>query len=73
MTFKLVKKSTGPALSVFRVVNSAGAAVGSINVRPDEEGDLLAHWRADAAPAAKPAVKAVRLPQLSKKAILRGS
>ena len=71
MTFKLVKKSTGPALSVFHVVNSAGAIVGSINVRPDEEKDLLRYWRTHP-PAVKPAVKAVRLPAVSKQAILRG-
>jgi hypothetical protein len=73
MTFKLVKKSTGPALSVFHVVNSAGAIVGSINVRSDEEKDLLRYWRADAPPGRKArAVKAVRLPAMSKQAILRG-
>ena len=72
MTFKLVKKSTGPALSVFHVVNSAGVIVGSINVRSDEEKDLLRYWRADAPPAVKPAVKAVRLPAMSRQAILRG-
>jgi hypothetical protein len=53
MTFKLVKKSTGPALSVFHVVNSAGAIVGSINVRSDEEKDLLRYWRTDAPPGRK--------------------
>jgi hypothetical protein len=77
MTFKLVKKSSGPALSVYHVVNGAGAVCGSINIRPDEEKDLLRYWRADAPPAARastarPRVEPVRLPKLSRQAILRG-
>jgi hypothetical protein len=66
--FKLVKKSTGPA---FHVMNGP-AIVGSINVRPDEEKDLLRYWRADASPTAKPKVAPLKLPRLSKAALLRG-
>jgi hypothetical protein len=74
--FKLVKKSTGAVLTVFHVMNGP-AIVGSINVRPDEEKHLLRHWRADAPPAARasiarPRVEPVRLPKLSRQAILRG-
>jgi hypothetical protein len=71
MTFKLTKKSSGPALMVYHVMNGAGAIVGSINIRPDEEKDLLRYWRADASPTAKPKVAPLKLPRLSPQALLR--
>jgi hypothetical protein len=73
MNFRLLKKSTNAAISTFHILNEAGEACGSVNVPNKQAEDLKRHWKgAYAAPAAKPKVPAVRLPQLSKKAILRG-
>jgi hypothetical protein len=51
MTFRLEKKSSNHALVKFHILNAGGDIVGSINVPPREERDLLKCWR-DSAPAA---------------------
>ena len=76
-SFKLVKKSATRALVNFHILNSVGHVVGSVNVPPSQEADLLAHWKGPSA-AAKPggpsAIAAALLkgPRLSRQAILRG-
>ena len=83
--FRLEKSTTAShsALSRFYVFNAAGDIIGSINVEPNEEADLLAHWRSSSpAPAARAAAsqnlmvkamtEAARKHPLSQQAILRG-
>ena len=41
MTFKLLRKKSDRAKTVFHVTNTAGDILGSISVRPEEEADLL--------------------------------
>ena len=83
MTFKLLKKSTGPTLTKFHVVDSTNAIVGSINVANEQASDLQKHWRgaapaagatkqSSAAAALAAAFKRNRGPATSKEAILRG-
>lgn len=73
MRFQLVRKSTGRVLTTFHITNSKNDICGSINVPNSEAADLQKHWRgAYAPPAAKPGVKPVALPRLSKQAVLRG-
>ena len=52
MTFKLLKKATGPVLTKFHVTDSAGSIVGSINVANEQAADLQKQWREPGAPAA---------------------
>lgn len=53
--FRLEKSTTASSHSSvtrFNVFNARGDIIGSINVPPDEEQDLLTHWRSSApAPA----------------------
>jgi hypothetical protein len=49
-TFRLERKSSNRSLTKFFIYDSAGAIVGSISVPPEQERDLLAHWK-DASPA----------------------
>ena len=82
MKFQLVQHSTTRANTVFHVRDAGdGTVLGSINCPRGQEDDLLGHWRgaqqspgtpAGPAAAARPGVK-LRLPPLSKQAILRGS
>ena len=84
MKFTLQKSTNSTAaLSKFHVRNAAGDIVGSINVHPSEEADLLKHWlgatpapRAATAGKENPAVAAMLAAagrnKLSKQAILRG-
>jgi hypothetical protein len=44
MNYKLVKKATNKVKTTFQVLDSSGDIVGSINVKPSEEQDLLRHW-----------------------------
>jgi hypothetical protein len=81
MNFKLLKKATNKLRTSFHVVNSAGDIVGSINVAPSEEADLLRHWagsciqpQASAAASKDPMIAALlrnRTP-MSRAAVLRG-
>jgi hypothetical protein len=61
MNFRLTKKfsSSNSVRSTFHVLNSAGDIVGSINVAPSEEADLLKHWAGPTAagPSAAPKAK----------------
>jgi hypothetical protein len=54
-----LEKSTAStrAISKFFVRDSAGAIVGTINVKPSEENDLRAHWKDVAPSSAKNAAK----------------
>ena len=81
MTFKLLKKSTGPVLTKFHVVNARGDIVGSINVANGEVNDLQKCWRDSAAPAAGASKQSTvamlsaalrKGPRLSKQGVLRG-
>jgi hypothetical protein len=73
MTFKLVQQKSAKANAVFRTVDAGGTTVGSVNVPHAQADDLVRHWRGGVgAPSAKPALPRVALPQLSKRAILRG-
>jgi hypothetical protein len=65
MTFKLLKKSTGPVLTKFHVVDSAGDIVGSINVANEQATDLQKHWREPVAPAAGASKQAKAIAMLS--------
>ena len=79
MTFKLTEKGRTRLNTTFHITDSAGDICGSVNVPNEAASDLLKHWRgaqspgtpAGAAAAARPGVK-LRLPPLSKQAILRG-
>jgi hypothetical protein len=55
MKFRLEKKSSNRALTKFHILNSADETVGSVNVPPSQESDLLKHWTGAKAAAAKPA------------------
>jgi hypothetical protein len=55
MRFTLSKRSSNRVRSTFHVLNSAGDVVGSINVAPSEEADLLRHW---AGPTVQPQASA---------------
>ena len=86
--FRLEKSTAAShsALTRFNVFNSAGDIVGSISVQPNEEADLLAHWRSSApAPTARAAAATGKNPMIaamvsasrkygpiSQQAILRG-
>jgi hypothetical protein len=73
MTFRLLKKTTGRASTIFHVTDAASAVLGSVNVPREQENDLQKCWAgAHGPPAAKAAVPRVRLPAMSKAAILRG-
>ena len=83
--FRLEKSTRShSALSRFHVFNAAGEIVGSINVQPNEEADLLAHWRSSSPAPARtaagknPMIDAMvsasrKYGPLSQQAILRGS
>jgi hypothetical protein len=68
--FRLEKSTTAShsALTRFNVFNSRGDIVGSINVEPSEEADLLAHWRSSS-PA--PARAAAEVTTTGKQAMVR--
>jgi hypothetical protein len=82
MNFRLEKTASNRVVSKFHVLNARGDIIGSINVKPSEEADLLAHWRGAApAPAATSdkqggavaaMVRAAKQNRLSKQAVLRG-
>jgi hypothetical protein len=80
MRFKLLVHKKTKALTTFHVTDQTGAVVGSVSVPPSEANDLQKCWLGahrdptarGAAAAARPGVKPVKLPQLSRKAILRG-
>jgi hypothetical protein len=73
MNFRLVQHKSTRALTTFHVLNKAGDVVGSINVPPAEAKDLQKCWLgAHRDPAAKAGPPRVRLPAMSKAAILRG-
>jgi hypothetical protein len=44
MKYRLIKKCSNRARTTFHVLNSSDDVVGSINVSPNEEADLLKHW-----------------------------
>jgi hypothetical protein len=84
MKFRLEKKAAGPTLAKFYVMDASGATCGIITVGAEQAEDLLKHWNAAPAPAAKAAardkaaagreaiVRALRAgPRLSKAALLR--
>lgn len=85
MNFRLEKTASNRVVSKFHVLNAAGDIVGSSNVKPSEEADLLAHWKGAprAAPRAATAAgkenrmvsamaEAAKKHPLSKQAVLRG-
>jgi hypothetical protein len=73
--FELVKKATNKLRTTFHVLGAGGDIVGSINVAPSEEADLLRHWNG---PAGRPQARGAvgRAPMLSvrmnRAAVLRG-
>ena len=86
MTFKLEKVEANKDLVKFHIWNSADELVGSVNVQPKDESDLLRSWKGESATpapkAAKPADRATRAkeafvaalkkgPRLNKAALLR--
>ena len=75
MRFRLVRqpKATKSGNAVFNVVNTKDEACGTITVPRGEIGDLLRHWTGGVytPPAAKASIPAVKLPKLSKAALLR--
>ena len=45
-TFKLEKSTaSNRTISKFNVIDGDGALCGIISVKPEEEADLLAHWK----------------------------
>jgi hypothetical protein len=81
MTFKLLKKSSNAARTTFHVVNNAdGEILGSINIPPKEESNLLKCWAgarstgAGKQPTAVAALSAAfkKAAPMNKQAILRG-
>jgi hypothetical protein len=57
MTFKLLKKSAGPALVKYHIVNPRGDVIGQANVPPNEVSDFQKHWRGSFVPTASAAAK----------------
>ena len=82
MNFRLERqKESTRALSVFRVLDSANATIGTITVPRAQESDLLQHWKGRTAPAAKQSQAAAAAalsaalrkgPRLSREGVLRG-
>jgi hypothetical protein len=73
MRFTLKQISSNRLKTTFHVVNDKNETVGSINVANAAVPDLQKCWAgARSSPAAKPGVPRVRLPAMSKAAILRG-
>jgi hypothetical protein len=48
MTYKVINKATNKLKTTFHVLDATGDIVGSINVAPSQEGDLLKHWNGQA-------------------------
>jgi hypothetical protein len=68
--FSLVQKSTNRTQTTFHVM-ADGAIVGSINVPPNQVGDLLKHWKGpQSAPPTKPATSAADKAARGKSAIV---
>jgi hypothetical protein len=73
MKFRLQEKSRNRVRVTFHIFNQADDLCGSVNVPPDQAGDLLKHWRAFKQQQQQPPpVKLKPLPPMSKAAILRG-
>jgi hypothetical protein len=85
MQFRLEKQTTGPNVTRFHVLNTAGEACGIITVPNNQAADLQKHWHVAPAPAAKQpdraaalakAIMAAKQPMTASKlkaAVLRGS
>jgi hypothetical protein len=78
MNFRLLKKTSTKANTVFQVIDNVGAIRGSITVPLGAEDDLLRHWAGPTGnpPAAKQGKAKALLRSrrhVSKAAILRGS
>ena len=74
MTFNLLRKSSGRINTTFHITDAACTVVGSANIPIGQEADFQKCWQDGRGPAAaKPGVPRVRLPAMSKAAILRGS
>jgi hypothetical protein len=80
-SFKLEQKSTGKALTCFRVLDERGSIYGSVNIPNEAVRDFLARWKSSAPtnaakqPSAAAALSAAfkrAKPRMSKAGVLRG-